>query len=335
MASSDNEVAGLAPSEPDSEIAGDGPDAVSRRCRPAPAPLVCNGPLQLYVVVMSSTGLWQAVKSDLNCWPEELEGTRLVGFVLAESWSFVRKGYKAFSEVHKSLHYFLARKFQGRNIFGFIDYQIHSVAEFAEPIEVNMEAVQASLRGFMGEEIHVRGPAGDVHRTRLSAVIEEWQAFSRRVWPVVCLSPGFALHVMRGSCPTLHSVAITRKTNRRMLLIPQVPSRRQLARFIQDEIARCAPQQLESPHVRLPAWASFMTEPGEVIDWLDSSSHIRDQREIKTATLAFSRIFARFSKRSRHELTKDIKFIDYKTLRQARVRLDVLSMLVFGVSGRS
>lgn len=304
--------------------------------------LVRDGPLRIFVLVASVGGLYGLY--DAACPPEwpwhvgEDEGggdlQLLVGFVLAHSWLFASSSYEARDEAHAYMRQCSTRAFRGAKIFGFVDYPIVEVACLEDAIV---------LRGGLGEAHRldrVRGrhaivskpsQAEPVASDILGSVLDRWAA-SGAPGPPRLVQLGFAMaaSVCRGTSSMLHTVPISQRVRQSSLLVPREPKPRLLQAFISE--ARLQHRQshaLVADPRQLPAWASQLAEPDLVLDWLESTAFAKDIRQSANAAKAFIRVVARSSKLSRTVLSSELLRVSYTTLRDSRVRLDIVAMMAW------
>jgi hypothetical protein len=69
-------------------------------------------------------------------------------------------------------------------------------------------------------------------------------------------------------------------------------------------------------------------DPHLVIDWVRASLDSKSLRRTPNSLKACSRLFARVVQESHYELQARVPTVNYETLRRARVRLDVLGMMI-------
>ena len=74
-------------------------------------------------------------------------------------------------------------------------------------------------------------------------------------------------------------------------------------------------------------WA--VKSAGLCMDWLSASVHIKDIRKAPEAATDFARIFSRGSSLSKEQLLSGMETMSYATLREARVRCDIASMMLW------
>jgi hypothetical protein len=66
-----------------------------------------------------------------------------------------------------------------------------------------------------------------------------------------------------------------------------------------------------------------------ILEWLDASSYLLDAQKCKAASEAFARVMTRRATMTAGNLIAITDYVHHDTLRKARVRLDVVSMLLF------
>ena len=104
-----------------------------------------------------------------------------------------------------------------------------------------------------------------------------------------------------------------------------------LGAFVREALGRlaAAAEPVVAQRFRLPLWSRSMTSPALMLDWLEATSSIKSIRQHAVAAKAWTRVIARSKKLSRSELASNLDHVTYDGLRLARVRLDVVSMLVW------
>jgi hypothetical protein len=104
-----------------------------------------------------------------------------------------------------------------------------------------------------------------------------------------------------------------------------------LGAFVREALGRlaAAAEPVVAQRFRLPLWSRSMTSPALMLDWLEATSSIKSIRQHAVAAKAWTRVIARSNKLSRSELASNLDHVTYDGLRLARVRLDVVSMLVW------
>lgn len=165
-------------------------------------------------------------------------------------------------------------------------------------------------------------------RENLGDVLRRWQGgvVSDGTVPVT-VGFSMAATILDGNAGSLHSAPITRRIPRQhMLLIPTQPSAQAVNAWLQGMAPD--PAQIEVAIVAqtdLPKWADNMLEPALVLNWLDASSYIKDNRQAPKAMAAFARLIG--GNRSGAALARSVQAVSYTTLRGARIKLDVVAMM--------
>ena len=162
-------------------------------------------------------------------------------------------------------------------------------------------------------------------------MMDRWRGLCRATIAMVKLGPALAVHVMSAGGSCLHCVPITRRTQRLRLLVRSEPPKACLAAFVVAAHQRLAAAAgpVGAPPCRLPGWAKLMTEPGLMLDWLDATSTVKSIRHSTRASTAWTRLIARCNDLSRSDLRSNMQHVSYTCLRLARVRLDIVAMMVW------
>lgn len=190
-----------------------------------------------------------------------------------------------------------------------------------------------------GEQVVVRTPRQqeEGRATVLGEPLARWRMSAGDGVSVVqaVLAPTAARRVARGVWDCLNVVAITARINRRLLLIPERPTALRLKNF-----ADCAPATPTSSNIAeaaaaaddlegCPAWPKHMHHPSLVLEWLTSSSFVRDQRKTEEAAKSLCRILERSTRIPKEVPAKDMPKVNNETLRLARAWAGVFVMMLW------
>lgn len=320
---SDSEVAGG--SDPSGSVAGDAePEPLVRRGRRRPAAEA--GPLRVFAILVSPEGRWGGMKKfDVECaWPDVAAGSVLVVGLALAAFHMVGTEHPE-NEHHRAMHDSCSQRARVR-VWGFVDYPVSLVAELVEPVLAELHNVADVLGS--GGEVLVRQASASVRKATCSEIRDEMRGRAARPGIFALeLDRCFALHIVLGACPNLHSVAITQRTARRHLLDSEPPPR-QLRAFVRQARTSIAPEDRSMKRFQ-GLHALQMTKPRHVIEWLDASKYIKQVRLTGTAAHAFGKIFARSAGVSRSRLISSMDTPEYKQMRMQRIRLDIIAMHAF------
>jgi len=143
------------------------------------------------------------------------------------------------------------------------------------------------------------------------------------------MAHNFAFTALTGRVGSLHVVAIGQRLVRKALLQPRLPPPAVMRGFLRTAAPLVAAEADAQPGIRRPAWSIAMHDTELILDWLDSTSYIKQVKQAGLAADSFARIFARSSQLSRTQLTSDLQRVVACVLGRARVRLDAVAMLVW------
>lgn len=320
-----------------SEVAGDERD-VARPVAPRQSSGRNEGPLRMFLVLASQTGRF----GDLECeeappdWPSG-EGYVLAGVALASAWSLRGPQSEAMDKAHFHMRRVMAKECRhAREILGFIDYPVLEAAGLQEPPLVKSPADAIVQCGRSADTlVNLTKPGGmePLGAHRLGDLLRTWRADHgiKNAMVIVSLAPPIAGLLFRGEVASLHTAPITRKVARmKVLLSPTEPPQEVVRSFLQEAGATTTKNSTGGTGTfRLPKWADTMLEPDLVLEWLDSSGFIKDLRSAPLASASFARLLARSGKVSATELHADLQQVSYTTLRGARIKLDVASMMIW------
>ena len=318
---SDSDVAGDSPEE---EVAG---DDVPPPIIPQRSATYRQGALRAFVICASLLGWWH--KAYAPGMPADMAtGTQhVLGIALAYTM-FSVPGDCIEPEVG-FMRRLAAKQLAASHHCGFIEYPVVERVCFHEPIEVPEGCTLSFiLRRILGISVTVGGDASATgHDTTPRAVLNRWRAAGARPLTLAPLAVTLAHKVMRGVCPIIHSVAVTNRLDRRRLLVQGEPSKKTLAswrrglRIVQVLAQRIARPTRQQHHLSVDA--------GLVIDWVAATQHIKDIRKSWNAAQKWAQLFSSAGAVSKTALLQSLRPVCPQLLRDARIRLDCVAMLIF------
>jgi hypothetical protein len=271
------------------------------------------------LILLSATGFWTYEYRNANMviYPCG-ENTYLVGAVLAD-WCF-ESPISACDKQVSLLRRHAVALVRGA-VKGFIQYHVREVVSLRREQILEDFGAQAILD--LRRDKIVYGSGAGVGDSVLAEVVSAWRRRGASVPSVVTFSPKVALAVAWGTWVCMHVVALTSKTSRARVL-GDAPTSRACSAFA---------SQQDADYVRRPVNVMMQTVNGAaadlVIDWLRASGFIKDIKKSVLCADAYARLFARRGVANRAELMLDLERINREVLRQARVRFDMFSMLLF------
>lgn len=292
---------------------------------------------RIFLVVACAGGFWPRFvgadgDSDEAAAMLRTPGAYLLGAVLVLGWSFVCAETSHATDEHGQMRGMASRVATcAQSTMGFLEYPILAVARLVQPTLVDERLGTDVLHAARRLPCAFRGR---VHE--LGQVMHQWMGEGARPATIARLAPAFAMRVLRG-WPVLHCVAVTRRIARARLLVADEPSKRQLSRLVRQSAAvvhepgprqtALVPLAAELTPASVGQWA--MKSASLCLDWLAVSSHLKDIRSAPKVAEDFARIFARSGKVSEHQLLSCMETVSYGTLREARIRCDCASMLLW------
>jgi len=307
------------------DVVGDDPDALAPDAQPRGGGrrvLPQVGPLCLCLVIASTNGFWASPRHDIGEGrpaqsPEAAalaEGSHLVGAVVC-NWEFMSA-----SDSSAGLPTLAWLKSQACRtvtaeveVFGYIAYKGLIAVALDEPVATEAHHPNSILQMASDRRLREGGRLGD------------WVGQQGRLGIIsVMIGPALALAVVSAARSYFHIVAITKKTQKKRLLRSK-PSRRQMGRFLSSAPAppglAITTKQVCEPRV-------FGMEAKKITECVCASMHLKDVKNISAATKAFSRALSG-SREEAVRLVAKSKPLCRESLRAARVRVDVLAMLLF------
>ena len=308
-------------------IAGDGgvPPAPVRQRR-APQAI-----LRIYLLVACTNGWWSAFEQGdayPDSWAAASEAGVIVGLALASAWSLTPVESAPSDSGMEYMRSESSRRVQC-HVLGYVQNPVVATAALLEPVPVVAEVVlagptllrlQAALATMSDRE------GGDVRLT-VGSIVQQWKQRGAKVSSAVRMAPRVLQRILSGRWSCLHCALITRRLNRRLLLVFQEPPRKPLSEFVRARphvIAELPPPTAPPT----PRWFEQMVEPALIIEWLGATSYLKDVRQARAAAKAFAPLFSRSSGKSSLELMHHLPSCASELLRRGRVRLDCVSMLL-------
>lgn len=218
---------------------------------------------------------------------------------------------------------------------GFVEYHATETFAFSIPIPCNSDVDLSEFPRQSRAEQGLHTIIDSVSTPRLydwGTVMGQWPDSVASELLAVKLSPQFAARVLIAGWRYFHTVCITAKTNRARFLGDQ-PSRFRVASF------RARDKKASAAH-ETPAAACDNRGTGTVdtarthanchliIDWLRASRFLRNQKLHKEAAAAWARLFRNHEAGVDEDLAEGVPIISHESLRRARIRLDILCMLL-------
>lgn len=337
------EVAGDSSSQSDNE-ARLVPAAGTDLAAPAPAPaprcqpraLVTQGALRIMILVATLPGLWDGLYP--ACPPGVhvgADGGLVVGAVLLPAWALVVADSPAADEACASMR---GARCRAQFMYGFIENLVEEACSFLEPQALARGAPRGPtlVRSFSDCQVTLRLADSDHCFAPQSflRVLARWTSRCPSASPAfIDVAPTLATNIAQMHWRCLNSVPITLRVKRSGLLFNREPSTSRLRAWVAHLRRQRPPQATAVPEqtalVSRSRTANFAFQPDLIIDWVEATSFLKNMRKADPAAIAFGRLYARSSGLSSVRLSTELNKINTETLRQARVRLDVVSMLIF------
>jgi hypothetical protein len=274
----------------------------------------------LYFILASCAGWWPSLYPKLDVLGIQGDQSVMMGCVVAE-WVFVSLTDADASVDHQFFH--AAAQRVKANVQGYIAYII------MRRILVIPEIVaDISMAGLWDISQGMEMIDGESFRAGIERVSAEL-GLNHMPTPIQ-LSPALAKRVIDGLTDIVHIVAITAKINHKRLLRDR-PSRNVVRRYMALHRDRRQPHRRVAFNLaaqRLPKHPNAMPAD-EVIDWVGASKHLLNINAYWGCAASYAALFARRSSETERGLMDTLEKINLETLRQARVRTDVVSMLAF------
>ena len=211
-----------------------------------------------------------------------------------------------------------------QHVFGLIEYVTSgNFAALQVPMEVDARRYAWEIVDSARQQVLDTGVS-----------LDSWygeQVFGRVA--TVTLVPFIALAVCKQLLTSFHAVPVTARSNRRLLL-NVAPSSRVVKRFFHQDVpagpagngrgrGRGVPNRIP----RRPRWHNQI--PIDlIIKWVSAVRFLRDSAKTKEATAAFAKVLTT-SDQEAMRLYDSCNFVCQEVLRSARIRLDIVSMLLF------
>ena len=272
----------------DSDIAGDDVrDNVAMAARPPPVAR-SKGREHVFLVLANHEGLWSAeYKSHTRAADYPVQGSVLLGIVVSAAWRLSACSTPASCAAHAELRDHAVRATDAATVRGFVEYPVFAAARLLRAVAIERQlhpdlqlqlAMDDSALETVVDGEMVHEPGRNVLSVR--GFLEQHAGTPVNV-ASAAVAPGLAWQVLEGLCSVLHVVALSERLNRRRLLLPDQPSairiKRWLASIPADDAAhrfRRCPNQDALP--RKVHWS--MKQAHVILDWLEASSFIRDQK---------------------------------------------------------
>lgn len=217
-----------------------------------------------------------------------------------------------------------------RTVKGYVEYKVYQYAALdQEPFALEgAVGLPEDVLQLVGQSQAKRGNHSDASATprleSVGSILNEWGRKAEVVRPLALavVPPDIAAQVVRGDSKYAHCVAMTSKLNRKRLLVPSDPPKKRLKIMSEN----CKPLQ----GLQVFKWngsrgtrdALFM------LDWLDASQDLKDQRAAKATCRKFAKLLSRKSGVPVDVMMKDMEFVSGRLLNKSRVRLDCAAMLL-------
>jgi hypothetical protein len=205
-------------------------------------------------------------------------------------------------------------------VFGYIAYVVQSVAVFPYPIpcpDMSLEALQVQC-------------ASPIHGRLASDIIREWRESDGASGSVpICVAPNVAVQITCERSVILHIIPITARTPRADMLHNE-PSKYITHRFIESQHVAMPRRQRAGNLVLQRLDNNFHGATAEeILEWVDASKYIKQVRKSWLAGKAFAKILCRRGPETLQAMISRVTPVCYDTLRRARVRTDVVAMLIW------
>lgn len=294
-----------------------------------------TGDYRIFIVLASLSGLWHGIIRERppTCAPGD--GALVVGMVVSR-WQLrpTTFDFQGGDGGCRVMFDHLLRATKARSVRGILHYPVVAAVQLAEFAPTTSTAVGLVLRGLERVKVLPRDECGGQRQSSddllACDLVRRWRAEFGCPSPVlVWLTPPLACRVVSGVCLSVHMLLCTSRMCRKMLLIRREPSGRQLKAMCSDRppTPATAPRSLRPRVKSKRQTCTVMHDPELILDWLSATTVVREVRKVHSAATIFGKIFARRCNISLHDLVGDRPRVGYETLRQARVRGDVVSML--------
>ena len=323
QAGSEGDVVGDDDAPPDDDDAPPDDDRRRRRRR-----LPTSGRL-IVLIVSSASGFWSRGQLPVGAAPEWAlapDGAVLLGVALVE-WQLTATRDEV-SE-HRGRMRMLADRMSRGMCLGYLDYTVIEMARLVHPEPVNLVEANASPRGLLRR---LAAAAVDGDAQSCSEVVDGWHRSPRMA--TMSLAPALAAALVMLQWTCMHCVQLTRRTHRSRMVPGNLISKRCMRAFI----ARASGDPgFQGPNDEMISsrgnWRSRLRagqlDPQLVLEWVDASAYLRDLRKSFAAASSFARVFAHTGLVEHAKLIAALPIVSSELLRQARIRVDIVAMLVF------
>ena len=311
------------------------------------APAVARGPyrvssvgnLRIFLIISSADGRWAGHFDHFG----DVYGTDheyVVGFAVAR-WELRPSTDPPPNTDYEFMEGIASGLFaSGRSMYtvrGFIQYPVLEVAKLSIPhlvssdVDYSANVVEVDLLLRVLSDFNIELPDGSVYNVQ--GIINRWRRVHEIAAAVVSvkLAPPFASKVVNSEWSLLHIVAVSVRLFRSQLLVQTEPGARKFSNWLRTlpppaftVVARQGP-----PSNANTMGPQLFHEASLVIDWLEATLYMKEIRKTEDCSKVFARLFARRSGLSAAELSDSLDFVNCETLRQARVRIDCVAMLLY------
>lgn len=311
---SSDDIAGDAPAEAPEPAQNPGDDE-SSEFRPQRRR---RGPVFLALIIASATGRWQQrafSEEPVAAVPE----FALIG-VVAARWRFVTVDKVA---GHTESHWFRrAAAAQRGAVVGFVEY-------FTED-RVPMEPVQLDCGPVSGDILRAAGDT-PVRDGTLAELLDRWGIHfgARLLTLAVVLGSCVAVRLITGHSNTMHVVPVSDRTPSTAWL-EEAPGKRERAAFKRegrrfDPAAGSGDRRLLRRTFQHP---QALHSAKTLIDFLRAARHIRKLKAFDEVATDFATLFANAGQIGVREVRDSMGDISRDILRDGRIRMDCVSMLI-------
>ena len=308
----------------DDDIVGDGCAAQPRKRKHA---VTVAGPLVLFFVIAGASA-WPKVRcvlADESSWgdtrlPESCsdDADYFVG-VIRGSWAL----YSTAVSENKHGVWFAraadALSHSGTGVRGYVLYTVDCCVALSRPFRLN---------GPLGPS-ELLAAAQDHELVGVSGTLSDWKDKhgGYLVDTVVALRKSLAVAAVNGHTSFFYAVAVTARTRRNSLLhVP--PSRRILRRWLLSLGAAAAGKHPRVEERPASSWENAVPAQ-KVIDWLRATKFLKDTKLTKEAAAAWATVLCNSGIMDSSALVASCTFASREIIRLARVRADLVAMLMF------
>ena len=266
---------------------------------------------------------------------QALGGCCIVGLVLAYSWSFADETFGNDDGPTNFMRRRACMQVNAPIFFGFIENPVLATAALRMPVRLAGQRASAEhvLPRIMQAhaDIFALGSVASQGVFSVSAILSQWGEEHRRLLTpsVQWFCPQFACVLIGGLWPLLHVVAVTRRVNRKRLLIAAEPSSKRIKRFIQSSVPTVLPDSVpRQPGHCTPTHPFYAAchSAKRIVAWLEASQYLKNHKNTYAAATAFAEIFQLDGAARAQALTRRLRPVCREVLRASRVRLDVVAM---------